>query len=319
MNIPSNFRGCAAVWQGGELRFSHAAGYADLANRVPNTLDTRFETASAGKAFVAAGIVHLIAEGRLSLESTLGGLLGFGLGTVEPSVTVAELLCHTSGVPDYFDESVMTDYEELWRELPSYSFRKNRDLFPLILTKPMLYAPGGRFQYNNSGYVLLAAIIEAVTGEAFDDYLQKVVFTPCGMTDTGYFELDMLPARCANSYIYDEARGGYRTNIFSIEAKGNGGGGAFTTLPDVYRFWRGLRGGAVADRALVAEMFRPHGSEFYGYGFWLRDGRPHFEGSDPGVSFISEYDAAGATVIALVSNYGDDVWAILDGLRRELY
>ena len=133
-------------------------GFADLANEIPNTIDTRFATASAGKAFVAVGILRLIEAGRLSLDDTIGNLLDFDLHGNDPGVTVRQLLNHTSGVPDYFDESVMEDYEELWVDFPNYKIRRNSDLLPLFIEKPMMYPKGERFQYNNSGYVMLALI-----------------------------------------------------------------------------------------------------------------------------------------------------------------
>ena len=89
----------------------------------------------------------------------------------------------------------------------------------VCINKPMMYPKGEKFQYNNSGYVLLAMIIEKVTGMYFDQYLKKNIFDVCGMESTGYYELDKLPAKCANSYIYCADTDDYRTNIFSVDAK----------------------------------------------------------------------------------------------------
>lgn len=157
--IPESFGGCVLVRLEGRTAFSMSAGLRDLPNGISNNLKTRFPTASAGKAFVATAVLQLIDQGRLSFDDRLGDVLAMeddGIG----GATIRQLLNHTSGVPDYFDESVMTDYAELWTELPNYRIRKNADLFPLFLHKPMMYAPGERFQYNNSGYVLLAAVLE---------------------------------------------------------------------------------------------------------------------------------------------------------------
>ena len=104
----------------------------------------------------------------------------------------------------------------------------------------MMYLKGEKFQYNNSGYVLLAMIIEKATGMDFDQYLKKNVFDVCGMNSTGYYELDRLPPKCANNYIYCADTDGYRTNIFSIDAKGTGAGGAFITVKDIINFWINL-------------------------------------------------------------------------------
>lgn len=329
--LDPNFRGNICFTCNGKTLFTHTSGYADLPNERENTMDTRFASASAGKVFVAVGILQLVGQGRITLEDTLGNLLSCNLGEIDPEVTVRQLLTHTSGVPDYFDESVMEEYEELWQEFPNYRIRKNSDLFPLFFHKPMMYPRGERFQYNNSGYVLLAAVIEAVSGMPFDRYLQENVFDRCNMSDTGYFELDRLPARCANNYIYCEETGGYRTNIYSVDAKGTGAGGAFITVPDILKFWKGLLDGRLLKPELVSQMLRKQSGDgedpeegYYGYGVWIietPEGKeiPYFQGFDPGVSFISEYNPENGMVSVLVSNYGDNVWAAMREIRRLYY
>lgn len=97
----------------------------------------------------------------------------------------------------------------------------------------MQYRRGEKFQYNNTGYVVLAQIIEAVTHMPFDQYLQKNVFALCKMDATGYYEMDRLPAGCVNNYIWDEKKQQYYTNIYSVDAKGTGAGGTFTTVDDI--------------------------------------------------------------------------------------
>lgn len=329
------FRGTVLVTKGNELRYEKAFGYRDLANKILNTLDTRFETASAGKAFVAVGIMKLIDERKLALEDTIGELLSFDLKGIDPGITVKQLLNHTSGIPDYFDESVMDEYEELWIDLPNYRIRQSMDLVPLFVNKPMMYPAGEKFQYNNTGFVVLGLIIEAVTGLGFDEYLRIEVFEPLGMLNTGYYELDRLPENCANAYIIDEDstldtvqytiddKGrSYRTNIFSIDAKGSGAGGAFTTIGDVEKFWSGLMDGQVISKPLVEEMIKPQDCDEYGFGFWMWKIEerfiPFFQGSDPGVSFISICDPQEAIKIVLMSNYDDNVWAMSSDLMKIL-
>lgn len=121
--IDKNFRGNAYIVKKDQVLLEHTSGFADLPNEIPNTIDTRFASASAGKVFVAVGILQLIDRGRLSLSDTLGKLLDIELNGIDPEVTVEQLLTHTSGVPDYFDESVMNEYEELWLDFPNYRNR----------------------------------------------------------------------------------------------------------------------------------------------------------------------------------------------------
>lgn len=329
--IDKDFRGVISVVQNGTVLCNRVSGFADLSNQIPNTLDTKFATASAGKAFVAAAVLQLIDRGKLSFESRLGQLLDIDLHQIDPDVTVRQLLTHTSGVPDYFDESIMEDYEELWRDYPNYKIRRNFDLFPLFMEKPMAYPKGERFCYNNSGYVLLAAIIEKISGTAFDQYLKEQLFDPSGMSSTGYYELDRLPANTANHYIYCEETGGFRTNIYSVDVKGSGAGGAFTTVMDAIRFWERLIHCKFFSKELTAEMLRRQSGDgadpeegYYGYGVWIiedeRQGSiPYFQGCDPGVSFLSEYNPNNHIISVLVSNYGDNVWREMRKIRRELY
>jgi CubicO group peptidase (beta-lactamase class C family) len=319
--IENDFNGVVSVSKNGKSLFKTAYGYADLPNKRPNQTDTKFGTASAGKAFVAVGIMKLVEEGRISLTDKIGDLLGFDLKAISKDITVEQLLNHTSGIPDYFDEYVMDDYAELWAESPSYNFRRSSDLVPLFIDKPMMYTPGEKFQYNNTGYVVLGLIIEEVTGTPFDNYLSGVVFEPCDMKNTGYYELDRLPANCANAYIHDEEKDEYYTNIFSIEAKGSGAGGCFTTVDDVERFWTRLFEGVIVSKNAVKEMTslqaeNPEEEQAYGFGFWLGgDGNniPFFQGADPGVSFMTSY--CDGNFICAVSNFGDDVWDIHSDIR----
>ena len=329
--IAPDFRGIAVIVRGDETLCRYSNGFADRVNEIPNTTETRFACASMSKTFVAVGILQLIERGSLRLEDTLGKLLPIELNQIDPDVTVKQLLTHTSGVPDYFDESVMDDYEALWKDLPNYRIRHNSDLLSLFIDKPMMYPKGEKFQYNNSGYVLLAQILEQVTGMAFDRYLKESVFDVCHMDATGYFEFDRLPAGCANSYIRCGETGDYRTNIYSVGAKGTGDGGAFVTVDDIVRFWRGLLEHRLLSEETVAAMLSRQSGEgkdpeegYYGYGVWIIDrpnGRdiPYMQGCDDGVSAFAEYNPDNGMISVLLSNYGDNVWAAMREIRKRYY
>ena len=329
--IDTGFRGNVYIVQDDNVLCESVTGFADLANEIPNSIDTKFASASAGKVFVAVGILQLIEQGKIKFEDTLEKLLTIDLNNIDGGVTVEQLLNHTSGVPDYFDETVMDDYEELRVDYPNYKIRCNNDLLPLFIDKPMMYSKGEKFQYNNTGYVLLAMIIEKVTGLLFDQYLKVNVFDVCDMKSTGYYELDRLPAKCANNYIYCAETKDYRTNIYSVDVKGTGAGGAFISVKDIINFWKGLLGGKLISKELVSKMLSKQSGDgidaeegYYGYGVWLinnPDGKDYayFQGCDPGVSFISEYNPNDGTISVLVSNYGDNVWKEMRKIRKELY
>ncbi len=317
--IDAGFSGVISVRQAGTRVFEGAYGCADIANKVPNTLATKFATASAGKVFVATAVLGLIETGRLGFDSRLGDIVRFDLRQIDPDITVRQLLNHTSGIPDYFDETVMQDYEALWRDFPNYRIRSSADLIPLFIDKPMMYPRGKKFQYNNTGYVVLGLILEELAGLPFDVYLRQTIFDPCGMDDTGYYELDRLPAGCALSYIFD-ADGRWRTNIYSVDAKGSGAGGAFTTAGDVETFWDALLGGRLIGPALVRQMTAPQVKEGrYGYGLWLLDGGiPSFQGCDPGVNFMTSYDPEKKRSVTILSNVDYDAQTLHGKILAEI-
>lgn len=320
--IDKDFSGCISVVKSGEVIFQKSYGYADLPNKICNKLDTKFATASAGKVFVAVGILQLIESGKLKFDEEIGNLLDLDFKAIDKKITVKQLLCHTSGIPDYFDESIMNEYDELWKDYPNYKIRTSSDLIPLFIDKPMMYARGEKFQYNNTGFVVLGLIIEKITGKPFDEYLKKNVFEPCSMLHTGYYELDRLPGNCANAYLYDDERKEYYTNIYSVDVKGTGAGGAFTTVLDINKFWKNLLSGKLISQKMLNEMLSVQSgdkSDYYGYGIWLRKVddntyTPYFQGCDPGVSFISSYDTVNNISITVVSNFGCNVWK----LRRNI-
>ena len=237
--------------------FKQAYGEADLANQRLNRLETKFPMASGSKVFIAVAILQLIEGKFISFDSTLGQLLPFDWHHIDKNITVRQLLTHTSGLPDYFDESLCTDYAKLWENYPNYRIRTSQDLLPLFLHKRMAFPKGQKFQYNNAGYVVLGLIIEAVTKLPFDRYLEKIIFTPCEMEDTGYYELDRLPLHCATGYCLDEETQTYYSNIYSLDVKGSGAGGAYTTAKDMDRFWTCLMKGRLISQPMVNEMLSP--------------------------------------------------------------
>ncbi len=322
--IPKEFNGVISIKQKGNVIYEKATGYADLPNQRPNRLDTIFVTASAGKVFTATGILKLIEQGKLGFESTIGDLIDLDWKQIDRGITVRQLLTHTSGIPDYFDESKNGKYSDLFRDFPSYRIRKNSDFIPMFIDMPMMYPRGEKFHYNQTGYITLGLIIESVTGLPFDEYLAHEVFAPCGMDSTCYHEYDRLPANCANVYIYDKERDEYYTNIYSSGAKGTGDGGAYTTAADVERFWQGLYGGVLVSKDMWRQMSVPQvPANCFGYGLWIEEiaGRhfPHFEGCEDGISFWSAYDETDDFLITLISNTGDNVWKLERDIMREFY
>ncbi len=322
--VDDQFKGVISIEEHGKWVFKQAYGEADLANQRLNRLETKFPMASGSKIFIAVAILQLIEGKFIKFESTIGQLLPIDWHYIDKSITVRQLLTHTSGMPDYFDESLNNDYAKLWENYPNYRIRTSEDLLPLFLHKRMIFPKGQKFQYSNSGYVVLGMIIEAITKLPFERYLEKMIFTPCEMEDTGYYELDRLPIHCATGYCLDEESQTYYSNIYSIDVKGSGAGGAYTTAKDMERFWNALMKGRLLSPSMVNEMLAPQvKEEWYGYGVWLKSFEdsyylPFVQGSDPGVSFISSYDRDKSRTITIMSNFAQDVWTLHGNFYKAL-
>lgn len=156
--LDASFRGNIYIVQNNRVLYEKEGGFANLPNEIPNTPETKFSSASAGKVFVAVAILQLVEQGRIKLDDTLGALLAIRLNDIDRDVTVRQLLNHTSGVPDYFDGSAMEEYEELWTDYPKYKIRRNSDLLPLFreciltnISRPIFLTDAGWCQQKGTG------------------------------------------------------------------------------------------------------------------------------------------------------------------------
>jgi len=305
--------------------FASAFGYANRADSIPNTVGTRFGTASGTKTFTAVAICQLIEAGKLRLDSRLMDVVDHSFPLFDESITIQQLLMHTSGAPDYFDEEELgedADFGDLFKGLPMYMVKAPSNLLPLFQNEPMKFSPGERFSYNNGGFVLLGLVIEAVSGMAYTDFVERRVFTPADMTDSGFFEMNDLPSRTAYGYLNDG-----RTNIYDVTIKGMPDGGAFVTAPDMAKFWDALFGNRLLGAEMTEALLHPHVAAnpntdgHYGYGLWMiaddaEVSRYAISGGDPGVAFISARFVAEDVELTILGNTESDAWPIYDQLKQ---
>ncbi|MGN7477257.1 serine hydrolase domain-containing protein [Solibacillus silvestris] len=299
-------------------QFSH--GYANRTHHVLNDGHTRFGIASGCKIFTAVAICQLVENGRLSFESKLMDVLDMPFPHFDPSVSIHHLLTHTAGIPDYFDEEAMDDFEELWVKHPMYRMRNGYDFLPLFQYEPMKQAVGERFHYNNAAYILLGLVVEKISNRRFEEYIAEFVFSKAGMQHSGYFALDALPDNTALGYIEKED-GSWKSNVYSVPVKGGADGGAFITAGDMHRFWNALAGFELLSEPFTRKLLTPyiHTDEdydrFYGYGVYIDvlDGtitKYHVMGYDPGVSFHSAYYPDRQLITVVCSNKSDGAFAV---------
>ncbi|WP_026819696.1 serine hydrolase domain-containing protein [Arthrobacter castelli] len=323
-----SFSGVVSIWQTGQSLFERSYGTASRRWNVPVTVDTRFDLASVTKLFTSVAVLQLVDAGSLGLDQELSTVLDLDGTTISGSITIRQLLTHTSGIADDADEEAGESYEALWEDKPNYSVMHTADFLPQFAHKPPNFEPGAGCRYCNCGYVLAGLALEKVTGAGYREHVQSRLFEPAGMTSSGFFHMRDAVPDVAEGWdpVHDDdgAITGWRQNIYSYPPIGSPDGGAHCTAADLIRFLDELRAGELLSPALTQAFFTPQvthhhqddgGSIHYGFGleFELDDGgrvRSFYkDGVNAGASaLLRHYPATGITT-AILSNSEDGAWA----------
>jgi CubicO group peptidase (beta-lactamase class C family) len=310
-----DFSGVVTVDVGDRRVLEKVAGFAHRGHGIPNTLDTRFGIASGGKGFTALAIMRLVEEGRLALDDRVREILDDDLPLIDEGVTIEQLLTHSSGIGDYLDESGDGDISDHVLAVPVHRLENAESFLPVIDGFEQAFPPGERFAYNNGGYIVLAIVIERVSGEAYADFVQREVVERAGLAKTGFLRSDDLPGDAALGYLDAE---GNRTNVLHLPVRGNGDGGIYSTAGDLHTFWRAFVAGSIVGAETVAEMTRPRfdiedEDARYGLGLYLHatGSALYLEGYDAGVSFRSTHDPATATTVTVIGNTSEGAWPVV--------
>lgn len=231
-----------------------AWGAASLRFRVPNQTDTKFNLGSINKAFTKTAIAQLAAEGKIDVDAPVGRYLPDFPPDKAERITVRHLLDHRSGLGDIFVPAFAQAAKDL--------FLSPKDYFRLFVNEPLAFEPGKGSAYSNAGYMVLGAIIEAVSGRSYFDYVRDRIYRPAGMMDTDAFEASQPVFNQAEGYTRRgpygaEPTGGSmvrRSNQFEKLFKGSPAGGGYSTATDLARFVTALRAGRVLRPDLVGAV-----------------------------------------------------------------
>jgi CubicO group peptidase (beta-lactamase class C family) len=301
-----SFSGVVLVAKGDRVLVNRAYGLANQQWKAPNRTDTRFHLGSIGKMFTAAAIMKLAEQGKLSLDDPLSKWVPEYAHPEATQITLKQLLTHSAGVGDI-------DIRQIRQPMTGAAVAAT-------MTQPLEFKPGERFGYSNGGFVLLQAVVEKATGQAFDTALGDLVFKPAGMTRTGAWPVTAIVPDRATGYLRPEddplGVGPRYSNEQFLGYGANGSGGEYSTAGDMFRFLSALANGKLLGSNWTKEMLSPRLDVLggprpakYGYGVELTDCASHLAFGHEGGGANSGVDSTayrtldtGWTVIVL-SNY----------------
>lgn len=315
----NNLSGVVLIAKDGKPIYREAFGFANLPDRVKNKPDTKFNLASINKMFTAIAMMQLVESGKISLQDKVGQYLTDYLNkTVADSVTIHQLLTHTSGMQSFWEE---------YDKLAKVNFKTVADYLPLFADKKLVFAPGSDFLYSNSGYMLLGLIIEKVSGQNYFDFVKEHLYKPAKMINTDAYELDHAIPNLATGYTMSlEEPGQWKNNIFSNLAKGTPAGGGYSTADDLLSFANALQNNILLSKestTLCTSGKVKYREGMYGYGFEENKINGHrifgHTGGHDGIACeLMIYPDLGYTVVILTNGEVENYWEASNLIKRQL-
>jgi len=289
------FMGTVLVARGDQVLLSKGYGSADLEWSIPNTPSTKFRLGSLTKQFTAASILLLEQQGKLKTDDLVKKYVSNAPAAWD-NMTVFHVLTHTAGIPNF---TSFPEYPAL-----SLSAMTPEKLVGTFLNKPLDFQPGEKWSYSNSGYVLLGYIIEKVSGETYEKFLQENIFTPLAMKDSGYDSNTAVIARRAMGYTPlpngTILNAGYLHMSIPFAA-----GGLYSTTDDLLKWEQGLFGGKVLSAASLTKMTTPFKNDYaFGVGVQTVNGHKLIDhnGGIQGFNTHLSYYPNEKLMIAVLSN-----------------
>jgi CubicO group peptidase (beta-lactamase class C family) len=202
----------------------------------------------------------MVSEGEISLNGKIKDYIPNYSGQSGDSITIHQLLTHTSGIQSNLDPKEELVRQRLYHEL--------REMVNYAETSKLLFKPGTRFGYSNFGYNILAYIIQSVSGKPYAEVLKEKIFDPAGMNSTCQYDNSLVEARLAKGYEYKLIYG-YRNADFVDASLTTGPGGLISTVEDLYLFDRALYSDKLIPHEYLTGIFKPYQPGNYGYGWFI--------------------------------------------------
>jgi CubicO group peptidase (beta-lactamase class C family) len=319
----NRFHGTALIAHRDKVLLKKGYGYADRENRVPNTADTIFRIGSITKQFTVVMVLQLVEEGKLRLDGKLTEYLPEYRKDTGERVTIDHLLRHTSGLTSY------TNASDFWG-VEIGRPQEHSQMIEKFHSGDLIFEPGSRYAYNNTGYFLLSEVIERVTGKSYADNLKTRILIPLEMTRTGVEREGQELNKKALGYV--KKPGGYVPEPYVYMPLIAGCGDMYSTVEDLFKWNLALGSDKLLSRESRELMFTPYGNRFEGHAYgWdfrklvLKPSKKRvnlaaFNGSLFGFMTDGIRVEDGVYFIALFNNTGEfDVWGISHALVNILY
>jgi CubicO group peptidase (beta-lactamase class C family) len=246
------YSGAVLVSQNNKIILHKGYGWANRERKIQNTPETLFHVASVGKIFTAAAILKLEMKGKLKTSDPISKYLG-QFPKEKSEATIHHLLTHTSGlIPD----GAPLNYDS------------RKAFIQSVKDVPLESKPGEKYRYSNAGYILLAAIVEEISGQPFETYLQKNIFNPAGLSSTGYaWDKRFNNAPVAVGYQGDKLESLQPTPRVTDTWGNRGPGNLITPVGDLHKWIQALHKNKVLSEQAKKKMFTAyaHGDEGYGW------------------------------------------------------
>ena len=268
----SGFNGNVLVAKDSKIIYENTFGWADYLHRDSLKITSQFELASVSKTLTSTAVLKLSEEKKLSLDQTVDE---FFPGFPYPGITIKLLLSHRSGLANYL---YFTDDSSVWPD--KQKGMTNKDVMALFEQhKPAKYAnPDVRFFYNNTNFMILAAIVEKVTGQDFAVYMKENIFDPAGMKNTAIYSKAVYEKIPVDVVGHD--RVWRRSVVQNFQDGPVGDKGVYSTVQDLFLFDRALREGRLLQQETLDSAYvgrsKPIKTVFnYGYGWRTFDPGNH--------------------------------------------
>ena len=251
------FTGTVLVSEHDKVIFKGGYGLANREWNIPNAPDVKFRVGSITKQFTSMLVLQQVAKGSIKLDGRISDYLPYYRKDTGSRVTIAQLLSHTSGIPSY------TDDPKFFPDV-SRNYYAVDDFVTKFCSGDLQFEPGTKFHYDNSGYFVLGAILEHVTGKKYEDLLQENILTPVGMRDTGYDHWATIIAKRASGY--QQTFDGIENAPYLDMALPYAAGSLYSTVEDLYKWDQALYTDKLLPADLKRKLFTPNLEE-YGFGW----------------------------------------------------